>query len=235
MKSKLLVKEKQVVTPGEELAVGMDYLPGNGTYRNKDQILALKLGLVYVDGRAIKLIPLAGKYLPKKNDTIIGKVNDVLMNGWLIDTNSAYMAMMSLKDATSDYIARGANLTEYYGLEDYVVAKIINVTSQKQVDLTMKGPGLRKLRGGRIIKVNPHKVPRVIGKQGSMVSMIKNATDCKIIVGQNGLIWIEGKPESEILAINTIYKIEKEAHIGGLTDSIKNYLDQEMKSKGGKK
>jgi exosome complex RNA-binding protein Csl4 len=32
-KSTLLVKDKDVVTPGEVLAEGMEYLPSQGTYR----------------------------------------------------------------------------------------------------------------------------------------------------------------------------------------------------------
>ncbi len=37
---KLLVKEKEIVVPGETLAEGMDYLPGSGTYREGEKILA---------------------------------------------------------------------------------------------------------------------------------------------------------------------------------------------------
>ena len=225
--SKLIVKDKNVVVPGEILAEGMDYLPGNGTYREKERIRAGKLGLVQIEGRAIKLIPLSGKYLPKKGDTIIGFIKEILMSGWMIDTNSAYHAMLSMKDATSEYIPKGADLTQYFTFGDYVVCKIINVTSQKLVDITARGPGLRKLRGGRIITVNTHKVPRIIGKKGSMVSMVKQATDCSIIVGQNGVIWIQGKePKMEFLAIDALKKIEAESHLSGLTDRMKQYLEK---------
>ena len=89
----------------------------------------------------------------------------------------------------------------------------------------MKGPGLRKLEEGRIITVNAHKVPRIIGKQGSMVTMIKQYTDCRIIVGQNGVIWIQGSPEGELLSVKTIKEIEEKAHINGLTEMIKNFLE----------
>ncbi len=81
-----------------------------------------------------------------------------------------------------------------------------------------------KLTGGRIIRVNTHKVPRIIGKQASMVTMIKDSTKCRIIVGQNGLVWIQGTPEDEIIAVDVIKKIERESHIPGLTDKIKEYL-----------
>jgi exosome complex component RRP4 len=225
------VKDKEVVVPGEELAIGMDFLPSFGTYREGDKILASRLGLVNVEGKVIKLVPLSGAYHPKRGDTIIGPVTEILLSGWRIDTNSAYSAVLNLKDATSEFIARGADLTRYFAIGDYVMAKISNVTSQNLVDLTMKGPGLRKLKGGRIIKVNANKVPRIIGKQGSMVSMIKQSTNCRILVGQNGLVWISGEdPAKELLAQQTIRKIENEAHVPGLTDNIKAFLESHKDS-----
>lgn len=229
-KAKLLVKNKDIVVPGEVLAEGMSYLPSQGTYRNKNDVIASKLGLTSIDGNVIKIIPLSGRYLPKKGDVIIGRVSNIHISGWAIDTNSAYSAMLSMKDATSDFIRRGADLTRYFDVDDYIVTKIFNVTSQNLVDLTMKGPGLKKLEGGRIVKVSPSKVPRIIGKQGSMVSMIKQATTCNIIVGQNGVVWVKGiKPQDEILTVETIKKIESESHISGLTDRIKEFLDKNKK------
>lgn len=227
--SKIIVNDKEIAVPGEMLALGMDVLPGQGTYREGEKIVANRLGLASIDGRTIKLIPLSGRYSPKTGDTIICKVIDVGFSGWRMDTNSAYSAMLSMKDATSDFIQRGANLTQYYDLGDYIVCKIINVTSQKLIDVTMKGPGLRKLQGGRIIEVDSNKVPRIIGKQGSMVVMIKDATRCNIVVGQNGLIWIDGDPFNELLAIQAIRKIEAESHLSGLTDKIKEFLEKSGK------
>lgn len=224
--SGLKITEKQVVVPGEILAEGMDYLPGEGTYREGDNIRSNKLGLGIIDGRAIKIVPLAGVYTPRKGDVIIGKITDITYSGWVTDTFCAYRAMLSLKDATSDFISKGADLTKYYTFGDLVVAKIYNVTSQNLIDLTLKGPGLRKLKGGRIVRVTPNKVPRIIGKKGSMISMIKDATACQIIVGQNGVIWVSGEPKEEIIAVNTINKIEEESHKSGLTDEVAKYLSK---------
>ena len=221
----LLIKDKEVVVPGEILSVGMDYLPANGTFREGENIIASKLGLANIDGRLIRLIPLSGKYLPKPRDIIIGKVIDLTFTGWRVDLNSAYTALLSVKDATSDFVNRGADLTRYYNFGDYMMAKIINVTSQNLVDLTLKGPGLRKLGEGRIIHVAPNKVPRIIGKQGSMVTMIKDYTKCQILVGQNGVVWISGQPVGEVVAVNTIRKIEAESHMAGLTERIKTFLE----------
>jgi exosome complex component RRP4 len=226
MTDKLKIKNKEIAVPGEVLAEGMGYVPSKGIRRVDDKLIADQLGMISVEGKVIKLIPLTGVYIPRVNDKIICKVIDVLMTGWRLDTRSPYSAVLSMKDATSDFIQRGADLTQFFALGDYVLTKVVNVTSQKLVDVSMKGPGLRKLRGGRIIKVNPHKVPRVIGKEGSMVVMIKQATGCNVLVGQNGLIWIDGTPEAEVVAEKAILKINAEAHLPGLTDRIKEFLDK---------
>ncbi|MBC8495700.1 KH domain-containing protein [archaeon] len=223
---KLLVKDKEVVVPGEVIADGMDYLPSFGTYRQNEKIMANRLGLLSVDGKVVKTIAISGRYIPRRNDVIIGRVFDILMSGWRMDINSAYSAVLMMQEASFKFIQKGADLSKFFALDDYVVAKIIRVTSQNLIDLTMKGPGLRKLDGGKIISINTHKVPRVIGKQGSMVSMIKDATGCRITVGQNGLVWINGEPEQESIAVSAIKKIESEAHHPGLTDEIKVFLEK---------
>ncbi|MBI4148244.1 RNA-binding protein [Candidatus Woesearchaeota archaeon] len=222
----LVVKDKSVVVPGEALATGMGYIPGTGTYRDGESVQAGRLGLASIDGKVIKLIPLSGKYLPKLNDRVIGKVIDVLLTGWRIEMNCPYSSVLTLKDATTEFVARGADLTQYFALGDWVVAKIVNVTSQKLIDVSMKGPGLRKLQGGRVIVVNPQKVPRIIGKEGSMVSLIKDATGCNIVVGQNGLVWMDGEPQAQLKVVETIRKIEDESHLTGLTDRISAFLQK---------
>lgn len=231
MTDKLKIKNKEIAVPGEVLAEGMGFVPSRGIRRVKDKLMAEQLGMISIEGKVIKLIPLTGVYIPKVGDKIVAKVIDVLMTGWRLDTRSPYSAVLSMKDASSDFIQRGADLTQYFALGDYVLTKITNVTSQKLVDVSMKGPGLRKLHGGRIIEVNPHKVPRVIGKEGSMVVMIKQATGCNILVGQNGWIWIDGEPEQEVIAEKAIMKINSEAHLSGLTDRIKEFLEKETKKK----
>lgn len=230
--STLKVKEREIVVPGEIIAAGMEFLPSFGTYREGEHIRANKLGIVHIDGKVIKITPVSGRYNPKRGDTVIGKIIDVTMNGWRIDINSPYSAMLMLKDASNEFIEKGTNLTRIFNFDEYLVCGITSVSSQKLIDLTMKAPGLRKLRGGRIIEVNTHKVPRIIGKSGSMVSMIKQATGCIIVVGQNGLVWLNSEnPVMEVLAVETIRKIEAEAHFAGLTDRIKEFLEKKTGKK----
>ena len=205
----LKIQEREVIVPGEIVAEGMEFVPSYGTYRKDDKIIAMKIGLANVTGKVIKLIPLSGRYTPKRGDVIIGNVSEILLQGWIIETNCAYHAMLPMKDATHEF-------------------KIINVTSQKLIDVSMKGPGLKKLIGGQVLAMNHNKVPRVIGKSGSMIGLIKRATGCQIYVGQSGVIWLKGAPEKEVVAVEAIRLIENNSHIKGLTDTVKNMLTERV-------
>jgi exosome complex component RRP4 len=114
------------------------------------------------------------------------------------------------------------DLSRVYGLGEVIYAKIGAVISGNSIHLSMQDPRCRKFRSGRVVKMNPSKIPRLIGKQGSMIMMIKDLTGCRINVGQNGIICIEG--EKEELVIKAIEVIEHESQSEGLTDKISALL-----------
>lgn len=231
--AELKVKDKDIVVPGEILATGMDNLPAGGAFRENDSIIASHVGIVSIEGRLVKVVPLNTIYIPKNGDMVIGEVKDISGGGWYVDIGFMNEGVISLRDGSSDYIPRGADLANYYDYGDYIVAGVTNLARGRQPELTMKGPGLRKLTGGRIINVNTAKIPRIIGKQGSMVSMIKEKTDCRIIAGQNGAIWVSGAdPEKERFALEAIRMIDENAHHQGLTDEISKFLESNL---GGQK
>ncbi len=226
MSSTILVSERSIVIPGEALAEGLDYLPGDNTYREENKIYSKVLGLVSLTGHVLKVTALSGPYILKVEDRIIAKVTDITMSGWRVDTGTAYTAMLNVKDATTRFVKKEEDLSEILAIGDYIVVMITKVTSQNLVDVSMKEPGTGKISGGRIIKVNSQKVPRVIGKKGSMISLIKEHTNCEITVGQNGFIWVKGMPEQEYRAELAIKMIEQKSHQEGLTDKIETFLKQ---------
>lgn len=223
---KILFKEKDLVVPGDILAEGMDYLPSGGCIRENENIVANHTGLVSLDNRFVRVIPLAGKYIPRAGDTVIGEIVDMSFSGWYLNINGPYEAALMVKDV-AEFIERDADLAQFYNFGDIVITKVNKVTRYSNINLTTKGPGLRKITGGKIITIASTKVPRVIGKQGSMVQMLKEKTNCNIVVGQNGIIWIEGKnPNDELMATEAILKIEQESHVDGLTEKMKEYLEK---------
>ena len=94
--------------------------------------------------------------------------------------------------------------------------------------ISIKGRGFGKIEQGVIIEINSNKVPRVIGKEGSMINLIKEETGCEITVGQNGIIWISGrKVEDELLAKKAINFITENSYVEGLTDEVKKFFEEE--------
>ena len=110
-----------------------------------------------------------------------------------------------------------------------VIAKIWNI-NKRGIDLSIKSRGLGKIDEGIIVRINPNKVPRVIGKEGSMINLIKDETGCNITVGQNGLIWIKGdKINEELYAKRAILFVAEKSFVSGLTDEVKKWFDKEKK------
>ncbi|MCK4455604.1 MAG: RNA-binding protein, partial [Thermoplasmata archaeon] len=72
--------------------------------------------------------------------------------------------------------------------------------------------------------VSNSKVPRIIGRKGSMIGLIKKYTDCRMFVGQNGRIWLDGSLDGMYLAVKAIRRIEEDAQVLGLTESIEVML-----------
>ncbi len=216
---------REIVVPGQIVAKGLDNLPGDGTIREGQNIIAIRFGLLNSVGRLMKVIPLTGTYFPKKEDIVIGEITEITQAGWVVSFGLRASGFLTLAEGSREYVPKNADLTKYHNFGDLVAVQVVAV-KPKGIDLSIKGPGLRKLDGGLVVKINPNKVPRVIGRQGSMVNLIKQETNCNIVVGQNGLIWVNGRnAESELLARDAIKKVEAFSHIPDLTEKIKEFLD----------
>ncbi|MBU5557978.1 MAG: exosome complex RNA-binding protein Rrp4 [Candidatus Aenigmatarchaeota archaeon] len=221
----LLAKERQLVVPGEVLAKGFEWLPSAGCYRANNEIRAKQLGLVRIKERFIGVIPLAGVYVPRPGDGVIGVVNDIQPTFWIVDINSPYDSILQLGEAVGEYVdTTKTDISVYYDIGDVIYAKVMAVSRSKSVQLTMNDYRAKKLIGGRLMHITPSKVPRLIGREGSMIELIKNKTGCQIIVGQNGVVWLKG--EKEALAAKAVLTIEAEAHTEGLTDRITKLLEE---------
>lgn len=232
--AELLKKEREFVAPGEEIVKSMDYLPGKNCFREGDSICSKRIGLVSVSGRVISTIPLNGPYLPKVGDMVIATVEDIQgTSGWLMDINAPYNAFLPLSGVREFIDTNRTRLSNVYSVGDVLYGKIHHVAPPDTVHISMQDPRSRKLKGGRILSINPAKVPRLIGKQGSMISMIKNRTGSRISIGQNGFMWMEGGNEDMVL--KAVGLVESEAYRNGLTDKVSRLLGEPGKKPEPKK
>jgi exosome complex component RRP4 len=229
-------EKKQLVTPGEPLAEG-DFLAGENTYKEANRVYASRIGLADVDNKKVNVVALRAFYLPKVGDIVIGTVSEVGFNGWTIDIEAPYTAMLRASEVLSrQFKPQADELSQVLNAGDLIVAKIASYDRSHDPQLAVSEPGLGKITRGQIMRVTPTKIPRVIGKKGSMISTIKTETDCQIILGVNGVILVTGKNlEDEDLAMMAIRKIEEESHTSGLTDRIAQLLKEEKAKREKKK
>lgn len=213
---------RKISIPGEIIVSGNSYLPGDGTERRGEDVVALKYGLIEESGKLIKIIPLSGVYIPRRGNVVIGKVEMITFNGWVVDIGTAGTAFLPVGEVPR-YVDKNG-LDEVMSIGDMMVSKIQEV-NKRGVDLTIKSRGLGKLDEGIIVEINSNKVPRLIGKEGSMINLIKDETKCNITVGQNGFIWIKGDGiEAELFAKKAILFVADNSHIDGLTDETKKWF-----------
>lgn len=219
--------DKKLVIPGEFLSDDVN-LADEGTYVEDGKVFSSVFGVASLKNR-IRVVPLSGKYIPRPGDMIIGIVTEVSFSNWIVDTRSPYEGLLHI----SEFPRRieSADMSKYLTVGDSIMALVNDVDANMKVELTLNDQRSRQIKEGRIIEVTPSKVPRLIGKSGSMIAMLKNETKCNIFIGQNGRIWLTGRDKDLDLAVKAISKIERESHTSGLTDRIIKFLKEEIKIK----
>ena len=89
----------------------------------------------------------------------------------------------------------------------------------------MRGTRYGKLESKMIIRIDPVKLPRLIGKEGSMINMIKEETKCDIVVGQNGIVWVDGDEKNRSAAVSAIKFIDENYVDADLTERVRRLLE----------
>jgi len=224
-------EKKQLVAPGDLLAEG-DYVPGDSTYKENGKIYANRLGLVDYDGKRVHVVALKAFYVPAPGDTVIGKVVETTPGGWVIDIKAPHLARLRASDVVErSFKPETTDLPSIFDIGDLIIAKVTEYDRTRDPQLTVREPGLGKIMRGQLVVVTPTKIPRVIGRQGSMVGMIKRETGCQLTIGQNGLILVSGRsPDDERLAVLALRKIEEESHTSGLTDHVTEMIKKEREA-----
>jgi len=227
----LFYEKKQLVAPGDLLAEG-DYVSGDSTYKENEKIYASRLGLVDYNGKRVHVVALKAFYIPVPGDTVIGKVVETTPSGWVIDIKAPHPARLRASDVVErSFKPETTDLPSIFDVGDLIIANVVAYDRTRDPQLTVREPGLGKIVRGQLVEVTPTKIPRIIGRQGSMVGMIKRETGCQLTIGQNGLILISGRsPEAERLAVMALRKIEKESHTSGLTDRVTEMIRKERKA-----
>jgi len=204
------------------------YDAGFNSYKEGEKIYASVVGLAEMRNENISVIPLRGCYMPYIDDVVIGEVVEVVSTAWMLDIKSPYEGVLFAKEFLSKPLnTMKEDARQYLDLGEMVIAKVLSFDRTRNPALTTREQGLGKIQRGTVIDIDFTRVPRIIGKKGSMITLLKKESGCQIFVGQNGRVWISGKTrDEEAVVAEAIKKIEAEAHTTGLTDRIQEYFEK---------
>jgi exosome complex component RRP4 len=219
------IKRKYVI-PGDKIIEG-NFRPLMNVMRTGNSVVATRIGIAETGRDGIKVIPLSGVYIPRVNDIVIGKITDHSSLSWEVDINSCFSAHLPAQDIFGrDFSPARDDMNRQLATGDLITARIVAFDRTRDPMLTVQDKDLGKIPRGELLKISATRVPRLIGKRGSMIQTIEQATQTRIMIGQNGIIVVTGKRlDGTQLAIRAIKMVEEEAHMSNLTQRIKTLLN----------
>lgn len=217
----------KVVVPGERLDQRVEAKRGEVVEVEGQKVAAVMGMLAQRDNKQV-LIPLNKVYIPEVDHVVIGLVESVGVASWFLDINSPYEAILPAQDfLRRPYNPSADDLLRYLKPGDYVKAKVAQFDKLRNPILSVQGEGLGRIVSGSIIDVPPAKIPRIIGKKRSMLTIIEERTGCSLFAASNGRVHIECQsPEMEAIAIAAVRMVEREAHVSGLTEKVATFIDE---------
>jgi len=223
---KKLESKKRYVLPGDFITTAPLRLQDNVVLEGK-RIISTTIGLSDVSADSVRVISLNGIYIPKIDDLVIGTIQSIFGNSWFADINSCYQGML----LGQDVFGRGSyptksEMEERLSKGDIIFAKIANSDRQREPLISIADQSLGKIDSGELVKISPTKIPRLIGKHGSMIQTIEGSTNATITVGQNGMIVVSCDETNGLLkALAAIRMVDEQAHLVNLTDKVKKMLE----------
>ncbi|MEM4391473.1 MAG: exosome complex RNA-binding protein Rrp4 [Candidatus Nitrosotenuis sp.] len=218
------VKRKYVL-PGDVITSG-PYRAEDNVHLFEDKIISTTVGISEVFDSGVRVIPLAGVYIPRIDDFVIGKIKSHTSLSWEVDINSCYPGILPAQDVFGrDFNPKTHELTSRLKTGDLIACRIANYDRSRDPLLTIGDRDLGKIDEGELIKISPSKVPRLIGKRGSMIQTIEGATKAMITIGQNGYVVVSAENTEGLLkALDAIRMVEDQAHVANLTERIQEML-----------
>ena len=218
--------KRKYVIPGDVVTTG-PFRPEQNVILEGEKIISTAVGISEIYEDSVRVISLTGKYIPKIDDLVIGKINSHTSLSWELDINSCYVGFLPAQDVFGrDFSAHADELSTKLKTGDLVAARIANFDRTRDPLVTISDRDLGAIDSGVLVKISPSKVPRLIGKRGSMIQMIEMATNAAVTIGQNGWVVVSCEtPEGLLKAKKAIEMVDQKAHVANLTDQIKEMLE----------
>ena len=217
---------RRYVIPGDKIAEG-NYRPIMNVVKSGNALYATRIGIAEMGRDGAKVIPLSGVYIPRVNDLVIGKIVDHTSLSWEVDINSCFSAHLPASDIFGrDFSPARDDMSKHLAVGDMITARVATFDRTRDPMLTLQDRDLGKVPKGELLRISPTRVPRLIGKRGSMIQTIEQATQTRVLIGQNGVVVVTGRTSEGVeMAVRAIRMVEEEAHTANLTQRIKVLLN----------
>ena len=196
-----------LVVPGEDLSDSDGMEAGHGVLPISGRLRAVKQGRVRNQGSTISVEPVHTRYIPRPSDLVIGYIEGCTNNIWFVELGAPFNAILPM--------SLGPGKVEFGGtrsimdIGDAILCRVQEVEETHSSVVTMKGMGLRKIRSGVVEEIDPHLLGRLIGKGGESLRRLKEETECRIVVADNGRMWIDGELDGILAVRNRLSQISE--------------------------
>ena len=196
-----------LVVPGEDLGDSDGMEAGHGVLTISGRLRAVKQGRVRNQGSTISVEPVHTRYIPRPSDLVIGYIEGCTNNIWFVELGAPFNAILPM--------SLGPGKVEFGGtrsimdIGDAILCRVQEVEETHSSVVTMKGMGLRKIRSGVVEEIDPHLLGRLIGKGGESLRRLKEETECRIVVADNGRMWIDGELDGILAVRNRLSQISE--------------------------
>ncbi|MBJ84337.1 MAG: RNA-binding protein [Euryarchaeota archaeon] len=208
----------RLVHPGERIGAHDGAEAGHGIRRMNGELVAMRMGTLREDGKMVSVEPLSSRYVPRAGDLVIGYVEGMTNNIWFLDIGASFNAILPM--SLAPWKVEFGAVREHLDVGDAVLCRVQEVDETHSAVATMKGMGLRKLKSGLLEEIPPHIIPQVIGKGGAMLQSLKSLGQSRIVIGQNGRVWLDGEHDGMRSIRAALGVIRETAHVPGLKERI---------------
>lgn len=202
--------EQRLVTPGMAVGPSTGKRAGSGVIAQDDAFIATRLGWLQELNNTVSVNPINATYMPRSGDLVVGVVAEVRNNLWFLNINGAFQGLLPMSLAPWKVEFGAARM--HMDVGDVVLARVQEVDECHNVVLTMKGVGLRKLNQGAVLNVPVQHVERLRGPNNERLQQLRDMSDCRIMVGENGRVWVDGDNNGIAWSRNAIQRVASEGH-----------------------
>ncbi len=213
----------RLVHPGERIGAHDGVEAGHGIRRINGELVAMRMGTLREDGKTMSVDPLSSRYVPRAGDLVVGYVEGMTNNIWFLDIGASFNAILPM--SLAPWKVEFGSTRQHLGIGDAALARIQEVDETHNMVLTMKGVGLRRLNEGAVVTIPVNLIDTIRGKNNAMLSRIRDATNCRIIVGDNGRVWIHGDAADMHVARQLVQTLNEEGHkntFEGAVEALEN-------------